>query len=74
MFSNGIWSSNGFGDKFSKVSGVNSRPVLEILDGPDKSKLGSPDGFTSKSPINGLPPLTKNIYEKYMYPHNPCIT
>ena len=65
--SNGIWSLNGFGDKFSKESGVSSRPVFELLEGPDKSKLGSPDGFTSKSPINGLPPLTNKSYVRYVY-------
>ena len=38
---------------------------MEILVGPDISKFGSPDGFTSKSPINGLPPLTKNHMKNY---------
>ena len=49
------------------MSGVNSNPVLENPgpdegpDGPDKSKLASPEGPTSKSPINGAPPLTNII-------------
>ena len=57
-FSNGIWFSNGFGLRFSKLSGVSSRPVFEnplfaeLLVGPVMSKLGSPDGLTSKSPMN----------------------
>ena len=66
-FSNGIWFSNGLGLRFSKRSGVSSRPVFEnppfaeLLVGPVMSKLGSPEGLTSKSPMNGVPPLTSKL-------------
>ena len=65
--SNGIWFSNGFGLRFSKLSGVSSRPAFEnppfaeLLVGPVMSKLGSPEGSTSKSPMNGVPPLTSKL-------------